>query len=78
MSFILTILYVCLGFCILILLGCIHQLIRNEWVYRFRMSLLTTENLKLYEKLPSYDEMCDRYFYIWNKQWFIDKARSAK
>jgi len=53
---------------------CIYFLIRNNWVYSARISLLN-EDIKLYYSLPSYKQMMYKYFYIWDKNWFVKSIR---
>jgi len=51
----------------------VYGFFRNEWVYKIRMQFLDDLGLETYQKLPSYNEMLDKYFWVWDKQWFVDK-----
>jgi hypothetical protein len=59
---------------LLVFFSTIYMLIRNTWVYNIRMEVLH-EDFITYCKLPSYDNMLYKYFYIWNKQKFLDMIK---
>lgn len=49
----------------------IYALARNEWVYKERIKLMY-DNISLYEKLPSYDEMLYGHgFWRWDINYYL-------
>ena len=46
-------------------------LIRNEWVYQTRITFLEDKR-NTYMKLPGYDVMMYRYWWVWSEETFIE------
>lgn len=55
-------------YCIIGLLWCNYQIRRNIRIYKVRYKILN-ENMTLYEKLPSYDEMLNSWKPATYKYW---------
>ncbi len=68
MTIVLLVCAVLLSLCGLTLLGCAFMAIRNDWVYRARMSVLQNpkrtidQQIADHDLLPSYDAMLWRVF----------------
>lgn len=56
--------------CILIIsIWAAYMLIRNEAVYKFRVKTLY-DSPNVYHKLPSYEDMIYKYWYVWDFERF--------
>jgi len=55
---------------VFVIIWCFFLLYRNNWVAKTRIILLW-ENRELYDKLPSYDEMLYRKFWIFDINKFL-------
>lgn len=58
----------------------IYILIRNEWVFNRRLEHVD-RNIDEFHKIASkfsYNTMMLTYFYIWDYNWFVEKALERK
>lgn len=68
---------VLLSVCLILYVIGFYFLKRNEWVLNLRLKIIDLD-LELYRKLPSYNIMLYKYFWIWDGQWFIDNIKEVQ